>query len=31
MMFRLLRDVYSRIGARTKVEALLLAREQGWL
>jgi DNA-binding NarL/FixJ family response regulator len=31
MMFRLLREVYSRFGVRTKVEALLLAREQGWL
>lgn len=31
MMFRLLRDLYSRFGARTKVEALMLARENGWL
>ena len=30
MMFRLLRELYSRFGARTKVEALMLAREQGW-
>lgn len=31
MMFRLLRDLYSRFGARTKFEALMLAREKGWL
>jgi DNA-binding NarL/FixJ family response regulator len=31
MMFRLLRDLYSRFGASTKVEALMLARENGWL
>ena len=31
MMFRLLRDLYSRFGAKTKVEALMLAREKGWL
>ena len=31
MMFRLLRELYSRFGARTKVEALMHAREQGWL
>jgi DNA-binding NarL/FixJ family response regulator len=31
MMFRLLRQVYSRCGVRTKVEALLLARARGWL
>ena len=31
MMFRLLRDLYSSFGAKTKVEALMLARERGWL
>jgi DNA-binding NarL/FixJ family response regulator len=31
MMFRLLRDLYSRFGTRTKVQALMLAREKGWL
>lgn len=31
MMFRHLRDLYDRIGAATKVEAVLIAQENGWL
>ena len=31
MMFRMLRDLYTRLGAKTKVEALMRARENGWL
>jgi hypothetical protein len=30
-MFRLLRDLYSRFGASTRVEALMLARANDWL
>jgi DNA-binding NarL/FixJ family response regulator len=30
-MFRLLRDVYERIGVRTRTEAILYAQQQGWL
>ena len=31
MMFRLLRDLYGRLGVRGRVEAILLARKRGWL
>ncbi|MFI6503798.1 response regulator transcription factor [Nonomuraea typhae] len=31
MMFRLLRDLYQRMRTRNRTEALLLARERGWL
>lgn len=30
-MFRLLRDVYTRMGVRNKTEALMRAQERGWL
>jgi DNA-binding NarL/FixJ family response regulator len=30
-MFRLLRELYRRIGARNRVEALMRAQERGWL
>jgi DNA-binding NarL/FixJ family response regulator len=30
-MFRLLRTLYLRIGARNRTEALMLARDRGWL
>lgn len=31
MMFRLLRDLYGRLGAHSRTEALMLARERGWI
>ena len=31
MMFRLLRDLYGRLGARNRTEALMLARERDWI
>ncbi|NJC12998.1 DNA-binding NarL/FixJ family response regulator [Micromonospora profundi] len=31
MMFRLLRDLYARLGVGGRTEAMLLAREQGWV
>jgi DNA-binding NarL/FixJ family response regulator len=31
MMFRLLRDLYTRLGVGSRTEAILLAREQGWV
>lgn len=31
MMFRLLRDLYTRLGARNRTEALMLARERDWI
>jgi DNA-binding NarL/FixJ family response regulator len=31
MMFRLLRDLYTRIGARGRADALLTAQAKGWL
>jgi DNA-binding NarL/FixJ family response regulator len=31
MMFRLLRDLYARLGKRNRTEALIHAQEQGWL
>ena len=31
MMFRLLRDLYARLGASNRTEALMLARERGWI
>lgn len=31
MMFRLLRDVYDRLQVKGRTEALLLARDRGWL
>ncbi|MFG2106481.1 hypothetical protein Q2K19_22295 [Micromonospora soli] len=31
MMFRLLRDVYTRMGKRNRTEALMHAKDQGWL
>lgn len=31
MMFRLLRDLYLKLGARNRTEALIKARDQGWL
>lgn len=30
-MYRLLRDLYARLGVRNRTEALMLARERGWL
>jgi DNA-binding NarL/FixJ family response regulator len=30
-MFRLLRDLYARIGVRNRTEALMRAQEHGWL
>jgi DNA-binding NarL/FixJ family response regulator len=30
-MFRLLRDLYARMGVRNRTEALMSARERGWL
>jgi DNA-binding NarL/FixJ family response regulator len=31
MMFRLLRDLYGRIGARSRTDALITAQAKGWL
>jgi DNA-binding NarL/FixJ family response regulator len=31
MMFRLLRDLYARMGARNRTEALISAQHRGWL
>jgi DNA-binding NarL/FixJ family response regulator len=31
MMFRLLRELYTRLGARNRTEALMLAREREWI
>jgi DNA-binding CsgD family transcriptional regulator len=31
MMFRLLRDLYDRLRVKGRTEALMLARERGWL
>jgi DNA-binding NarL/FixJ family response regulator len=31
MMFRLLRDLYARLGVGSRTEAMLLARERGWV
>lgn len=31
MMFRLLRDVYAKLNVASRTEALLLARERGWM
>lgn len=31
MMFRLLRDLYVRLGTRNRTEALMLARQRGWI
>lgn len=31
MMFRLLRDLYTRLGARNRTEALILAKEHDWI
>lgn len=31
MMFRLLRDLYARLGARNRTEALMLAKERDWI
>jgi DNA-binding NarL/FixJ family response regulator len=31
MMFRLLRDLYARLGKRNRTAALIHAQEQGWL
>lgn len=31
MMFRLLRDLYTRLGARNRTEALMLARDREWI
>jgi DNA-binding NarL/FixJ family response regulator len=31
MMFRLLRDLYTRLGARNRTEALILAKEREWI
>lgn len=31
MMFRLLRDLYTRLGARNRTEALMLARQREWI
>jgi DNA-binding CsgD family transcriptional regulator len=30
-MFRLLRDLYQRLGVKSRTEALMLAQQQGWL
>jgi len=30
MMFRLLRDLYTRIGAANHIGALMKARDEGW-
>jgi hypothetical protein len=30
MMFRLLRDLYAKIGAADRAEALIKARDDGW-
>ena len=31
MMFRLLRELYDRLHVRGRTDALMLARERGWL
>lgn len=31
MMFRLLRDLYEKIGTKNRIEALMRARDAGWL
>jgi DNA-binding NarL/FixJ family response regulator len=31
MMFRLLRDVYAKVGAASRTEALIRARDRGWV
>jgi DNA-binding NarL/FixJ family response regulator len=31
MMFRLLRDLYNRLHVKTRIDALMLARDRGWL
>jgi DNA-binding NarL/FixJ family response regulator len=31
MMFRLLRDLYTRLGASNRTEALMRARDRGWI
>lgn len=31
MMFRLLRDLYSKIGAANRTEAMIKARDEGWI
>jgi DNA-binding NarL/FixJ family response regulator len=31
MMFRLLRDLYAKLGVANRTEAMLLAREHGWM
>jgi DNA-binding NarL/FixJ family response regulator len=31
MMFRLLRDLYDRLKVKNRTDALMLARERGWL
>jgi hypothetical protein len=31
MMFRLLRDLYTELGVTNRTEAMLLARERGWM
>ncbi|GAA0505405.1 DNA-binding response regulator [Paractinoplanes deccanensis] len=31
MMFRLLRDLYTRMGARDRTDALIMAQHRGWL
>jgi len=31
MMFRLLRGTYSQLGATTRTEAIIKARDLGWL
>jgi DNA-binding CsgD family transcriptional regulator len=30
-MFRLLKNIYSRLGVRNRTQALMLAKDQGWL
>jgi DNA-binding NarL/FixJ family response regulator len=31
MMFRLLRNLYARLGVESRMEAMLLTREHGWV